>query len=304
MAKLGVVIGRFQVSKLTSAHKELIRNTCLENDIVLVLIGVSTGPLNSRNPLPYSIRHEVVSQHLATMDLNCNCIVMPITDTKYDEDWVRKVDDTINTIKGVNDAVTLYGGRDSCIEVYKTLGGKYKTQIIINDNNLHDSGTKIRNEIANMTPTVDDSYGIIYALGNIPPRIYNTVDIAMINKDKVLMCKKPNEKHWRFPGGFVDINDKDFKEAARRELFEETGLTIEGDLEQLWQGKIEDWRTKNEKDVCTMTTFFMCPYSFGIAIAKDDIEKVGWFDIDDIMLDSVEEEHQILFNVLLKRFSL
>jgi 8-oxo-dGTP diphosphatase len=65
-----------------------------------------------------------------------------------------------------------------------------------------------------------------------------TVDIAVFTQErkplKLLLIQRANEPHrgeWALPGGFVDI-DEDLETAARRELEEETGITV-GDIDQL-----------------------------------------------------------------------
>lgn len=69
------------------------------------------------------------------------------------------------------------------------------------------------------------------------PRPSLTVDLVLITTEKrprVLLIKrkaKPFAGHWAFPGGFVD-EDESLEIAARRELKEETGLTVDK-LEQL-----------------------------------------------------------------------
>ncbi len=70
-----------------------------------------------------------------------------------------------------------------------------------------------------------------------------TVDIAVFTQErkplKLLLIQRANEPHrgeWALPGGFVDI-DEDLETAARRELEEETGITV-GDIDQpphLWR---------------------------------------------------------------------
>ena len=55
------------------------------------------------------------------------------------------------------------------------------------------------------------------------------VGAVVFNKDKVLLvlrAKPPAENHWTIPGGCVELGET-LQEAAEREIWEETGLTIE-----------------------------------------------------------------------------
>lgn len=55
--KVGVIIARFQ--PIHYGHLELIGKACQENDKVIVFIG-SIDKLNKRNPIPWTIRKEMV----------------------------------------------------------------------------------------------------------------------------------------------------------------------------------------------------------------------------------------------------
>lgn len=64
--KIGVVLARFQ--PIHNGHLALIEKACKENDHVLILIG-SSDKLNERNPIPWTIRRELVTEAIAERGL-------------------------------------------------------------------------------------------------------------------------------------------------------------------------------------------------------------------------------------------
>lgn len=60
--KTGVILARFQ--PIHNGHLQLIQKAVEENDQVLVIIG-SVDKLNARNPIPWTIRREIVEDALA-----------------------------------------------------------------------------------------------------------------------------------------------------------------------------------------------------------------------------------------------
>ena len=60
--KTGVILARFQ--PIHNGHLQLIKKAVEENDQVLVIIG-SIDKLNARNPIPWTIRKEMVEEAIA-----------------------------------------------------------------------------------------------------------------------------------------------------------------------------------------------------------------------------------------------
>jgi bifunctional NMN adenylyltransferase/nudix hydrolase len=93
------------------------------------------------------------------------------------------------------------------------------------------------------------------------------------------MARKPNEKYWRFVGGFVDPTDASYEEAARREFNEETGGNcVINRLRYVLSHRVADWRYAKEESGI-MTTLFLAHRQMGFAKASDDIADVKWIPI-------------------------
>lgn len=297
---VGVIIGRFQVDDIHQGHVLLMEYVKQRHKSVLVLLGIRRSPASSLNPLNYHLREQMLRQYLP------DAVIMPLYDTRSDQTWSRGVDLAIETAFPNREAV-LYAGREGFIPHYK---GRFPPM------ELHlggdDSGTRIRQDIAQLPRnTPDFRAGVIHALMTLGPRVYPTVDIAVWRRwgegspstsqlcpqckrgvnywtgpdespcactgsIQVLFGKKAEEVAWRFPGGFVDLKDPSLEQAARRELYEETGLTCEGGLEYIASIVIDDWRNRDIPDVQILTSLFLMPYSHGGAQAGDDIAAVQW----------------------------
>ena len=111
-----------------------------------------------------------------------------------------------------------------------------------------------------------------------------TVDVAVFTQDnkhlKLLLIQRANEPHqgkWALPGGFVDI-DEDLETAARRELEEETGITV-GDIEQLHTFGTPE-RDPRER-VITVVYTALIPAEINVNAASD-AAAADWFDINEL----------------------
>jgi len=294
--EIGCIIARFQTNKLHQGHVDMIRHAVTNHKKVIILLGISVIQNTKKNPLDFATRQFMIHQMFP------NVIILPIRDMRDNAKWSQQVDTMIGMPFGEKKTV-IYGSRDSFIPYYS---GKHS--IIELDPTSDYNATNIREEVAKETLSSEDfRAGIIYSVFNQRPKLYSTVDICAYNdKGEILMAKKPNEKYWRFIGGFVDTTDKSKEHAALREFREETGGNCEiGDLQYVASQYVEDWRYAKEEDGI-MTTLFLGKYKFGHATASDDILEVKWIPIREFsnydgVRTKVMTEHRELMQTLVDK---
>jgi len=289
--KVGVVIGRFQVPELHQGHLDIFKRALFENGKLLVLIGNSHVIHTRRDPLDYQTRCRMIQGCFP------EAMISFVKNKETDEQWSQDIDKIIRELC-LLDTPTLYGGRDSFIPYYH---GKNKTVEVFSYDTS--SGTELRDCVVNIpVDSIDFRKGIIYSAYNRFPRLHGTVDIACIDKEykNTILVRKPTENKWRFPGGFVDINDKSFDEAAKREFGEEVGVEC-SNWKQIGSCRVEDWRYKGIEDSeYIMTSFFLCQYNFGDLAGHDDVGEAKWFNIKDAKNNkkSLIDCHHILIDML------
>jgi len=83
---------------------------------------------------------------------------------------------------------------------------------------------------------------------------------------------EPRKGHWDIPGGFMEPHES-AEQAARREIAEETGLTL-GDLQYL--GSLPD--VYGPQGVPTINLCFLARVVDQTPRASDDAAELAWFD--------------------------
>lgn len=165
-------------------------------------------------------------------------------------------------IMGINHPVREFEGR--VIAVLKT--GNHKVYAVV--------APKSRRYIVN-----DIRSAIAFAFGNQEYSIeclYERSCGAVIfnfqnQKCKYLLIKNKRSAHWGFPKGHVEDGESDF-ETARREILEETGLTVEflpffsAKSEYSIQGRVEK----------TVTIFIAKCISDQLKIQEEEIDDAVW----------------------------
>ncbi len=133
------------------------------------------------------------------------------------------------------------------------------------------------------------------------PHIFLTVDIILTrklnSKNEVLLIQRLNEpfkNKWALPGGFVDKGE-DLEPAAKRELLEETSISIKS----LSQFKTYGKPGRDPRGDTVSVVFYAEVNENVIAQAADDAKDVSWFPMDD--LPELAFDHaEILSDFILK----
>ena len=273
--EIGVIVARFQVPELHTAHKKLLETVTGYHKKVILFLGIPpTDNLTKKDPLDFASRKAMIQQEYPDIS------ILPLRDQRTNELWSYILDNKIKEPYRSSSAL-LYGGRESFIPYYK---GKYKTIELVG-NAREMTGTQIRDEVAKDVGTSTDfRKGVIHASYVGYPSVFPCVDVVAFNpaKNEILLGKKANETGYRFIGGHVDLTDQSLEEAAMREFREETRGTEISDLKYVGSGKIDDWRHDNVNSGI-ISTLFIGTYSWGSAEASDDIVETKWFDIETFM---------------------
>ncbi len=282
--EIGVIVGRFQVHELHAAHRRLIEQVTMAHKKVIVFLGVSPVAPSRRNPLDFKSREQMLRSRYPTIT------VLAISDTASDLVWSNELDARIREAEPFGE-VTMYGSRDSFIKHYH---GRFPTEELSTE--IFVSGTEVRKEISSsLFNSSDFRAGAIYSSYNRFKHAYPTVDVAVVNKDKLLLCRKPHESLYRFIGGFVDPKDPSLEFTASREVREEADIEV-GNITYIGSTRIEDWRYMREDDKI-ITSLFAADYIFGNIWPQDDISELRWFTIGEISKSIIEICHWHVFDL-------
>jgi ADP-ribose pyrophosphatase YjhB (NUDIX family) len=107
----------------------------------------------------------------------------------------------------------------------------------------------------------------------------NVAVLALVEREgRVLLIQRkhePKQGYWALPAGFMEWNE-DPAVAARREVLEETGLTIQID------GLIDVYHTPSDGGLADIVIAYRGNVLSGEAQPMDDAAALGWFTADDL----------------------
>jgi 8-oxo-dGTP diphosphatase len=116
-----------------------------------------------------------------------------------------------------------------------------------------------------------------------PEMPYVGVGAIIIENGRVVLIKRghaPLMGEWSIPGGVLEVGEL-LREAAVREAWEETGLTVEaGELLGVYDRVLRDESGHTMHHYVLVD--FLCRRISGDAAAADDAIDVGWFTREEI----------------------
>ena len=116
-----------------------------------------------------------------------------------------------------------------------------------------------------------------------PTRPRVAVGAVVFKDDKVLLvrrAKPPAENVWAIPGGSVEIGES-LREAAEREILEETGVTIRA-LEPVFTFDVIDRDAGGGVRFHYVIIDLTAEYIQGVPMAGDDASAARWFSSDEL----------------------
>ena len=332
-----VLIGRFQ--PFHSAHCEIVKRATALTDRLIIVTGSAHQPRTYKNPFTSREREAMIRD--ATRGLSLQITVAANVDTIYnDQAWAVRVQKIVNDAmynsKGPDEYnIGVIGHKKDNSSFYLDMFPQWAFENVeqieplsaVNIRDLYFKRNVNMNFIRNVVPETTfnflerfkdtpeyeqiicerefvEKYKQQYASLPYPP-IFVTSDAVVICSGHVLMIKRrsePGRGLWALPGGFVNANtDKSVRDAAIRELREETGIKVPAPV---LYGSIVDNKVFDAVDRSargrTITHAFKIVLPDGElpkVKGSDDAEKARWVPIAEVRSDECFEDHyEILQN--------
>jgi hypothetical protein len=141
----GLIVGRFQVPRLTRGHQRLLTWAAGNYDRLIIGLGCSAEQ-DERNPLPFLARQSAVLEAFSDYDLEAypSPAIVPVMDIPTDHRaWTQALDRLARTL--VPDLrVEMIGGRDSFLITYFEQGGDFPCRQLPSIEHDTKSGTETR----------------------------------------------------------------------------------------------------------------------------------------------------------------
>lgn len=113
--------------------------------------------------------------------------------------------------------------------------------------------------------------------------------VVIVREDGAMLLQRRSDNGlWGYHGGSVELGE-DTRDAAKRELFEETALTAEDlELHGVYSGKDTFYRYPNGDEVFNVDILYICRrWSGEPSPQKGEVEELRWFAPQDLPPDEM-----------------
>ena len=120
-------------------------------------------------------------------------------------------------------------------------------------------------------------------IGHEPMLLPHAIVVVFDNEGKVLIETRADDGYLDFPGGTIDIGEE-VEAAAKRELFEETGIIADGlKLFNIYSGEITKYKYFNEDVIYGIDIVYLCyKYHGELKAQPEEVSELRFMKLDDI----------------------
>lgn len=140
-----------------------------------------------------------------------------------------------------------------------------------------------------------DYIKMIRQLAGSQPLILTAASVIVIDPNEdILLQHRTDTNSWGLPGGFMELGES-IEEAARRELKEETGLTIgEMELFKVFSGKDFYFKYPNNDEVYNVIVSFLTKDVRGSLQKDHESHDLRYFSLDELPENMIPTTRKML----------
>ena len=139
----------------------------------------------------------------------------------------------------------------------------------------------------------------IEGVGHRPLQMVAGIVFLFDKEGRVLLQKRADDHTWCVPGGAMELGETP-EEAARREMFEESGL-LPAELEffSLCSGEDAHHIYLNGDEVYALDVNYICrKYSGALCRQESEVLEQRFFEVDNLPADTVEKVRETIIEIV------